>query len=50
MPAMISKSMEPAKMTTVKRVEIVRAVVIRLFPKKYFLKLYQGVLSFFFAK
>jgi hypothetical protein len=50
MPAIMSKSMEPAKMTTVKRVDIVRAVVIKLLPMKYFFKLNHGVLSFFFAK
>lgn len=42
----MSRRREPAKMTTVKRVEIVRAVVIRLFPAKYFLKLYQAESSF----
>jgi hypothetical protein len=47
---MVSKRREPAKMRTVKRVEIVRAVVIKLFPSKYFLKLYQGDLSSFFAR
>jgi len=46
----MSRRSEPAKMTTVKRVEIVRAVVIRLFPAKYFLTLYQGVPSPFLAK
>ena len=43
----MSRRREPAKMRTVKRVEIVSAVVIKLFPAKYFLRLYQGVLSFF---
>lgn len=46
----MSKSMEPAKIRTVKAVDIVRAVVIKLLPMKYFLKLNQGVWSFFFAK
>jgi hypothetical protein len=46
----MSRRREPAKMRTVKRVEMVRALVIKLFPLKYFLRLYQGDPSSFLAR
>ena len=47
MPAIMSRSNEPAKMTNVKRVVTVKAEVDRLLPTKYLDMSYHGPLLLF---
>ena len=44
MPATIRKSKEPANTKTVKAVEMVKAVVTKSLPAKYFCKFHQSLL------